>query len=494
MIGKFPALITLLGGVFTAVIFNTLFMWRVPGLATLMWALSVILLIQIGKWLRWRKFYFHINELLYLPLSAVATATLLTQNWTINFWATLTTWILSGVVASLVITRQSVLNLHPIYVWQMWLRQLFGGIFGVKKLSDVATTEMSSDAWSLVLKVIKALLVTVPIVGIFFFLLMGADMAFAKLFQGSVNGFDLYSRIVEIITLCVIASMVATSLWKWSQNNLAVAQLVPQRKFEGIGAMILLVMLNILFGLFVAVQFVYLFGGSQVAWTLDIPYSKYAVDGFNQLVVVAILVAIITIAIRLYGFFRTSQYDLILKGLNITLLSLTGVMLVSAWQRISLYIHTYGQTELRLFTQLVIVFLGLILIYLALSVISKHILSYLFVAGVSFSCMFLFTAAAINPEFIIARTNLNQDGRYGVELDMMYLLNDLTSDAYVELLEYQGFRKEYVHCEVIRHWEIESRYRQDLRSFTLTRLANNYRVEYAKAKNPCNANTYHSSR
>jgi DNA-binding IscR family transcriptional regulator len=61
-------------------------------------------------------------------------------------------------------------------------------------------------------------------------------------------------------------------------------------------------------------------------------------------------------------------------------------------------------------------------------------------------------------------------------------------------LEYQGFRKEYVHCEVIRHWEIESRYRQDLRSFTLTRLANNYRVEYAKAKNPCNANTYHSSR
>ncbi|HOR13866.1 MAG TPA: DUF4173 domain-containing protein, partial [Clostridia bacterium] len=104
---------------------------------------------------------------------------------------------------------------------------------------------------------------------------------------------------------------------------------------------IILCALLAVYMLFTLVQAVYLFGGHGLPEGLT--YSEYAVEGFGQLLLVAI------INYSVFALFLCNvQKGRLLKGLLAFLLLATGIILASAFTRLLLYIGAYGLTFKRI--------------------------------------------------------------------------------------------------------------------------------------------------
>ncbi len=104
-----------------------------------------------------------------------------------------------------------------------------------------------------------------------------------------------------------------------------------------------LIVLNAIFILFVSIQVVYAFQGAS-HWALtDLTYADYAKQSFYQL----FWVACIVLGIVFFGYTYAGMRVRLTRGLLLFLIAQTGVVLLSAWARLILYISTYGLTVLR---------------------------------------------------------------------------------------------------------------------------------------------------
>jgi hypothetical protein len=110
-------------------------------------------------------------------------------------------------------------------------------------------------------------------------------------------------------------------------------------------ALVVLVVIDLVVGLFVALQVAYLFGGQDTLAAAGMTYSDYARRGFFELVAAACLAGWVVVALETTVVRRSRPYLVAL----LALLALTAVVLVSAALRLRLYQDAYGWTELRLY-------------------------------------------------------------------------------------------------------------------------------------------------
>ncbi|KPV57531.1 hypothetical protein QJ48_21465 [Paenibacillus sp. A3] len=127
----------------------------------------------------------------------------------------------------------------------------------------------------------------------------------------------------------------------------------------------ILVVLNAVYLLFAFVQFSYFFGGGAAELPEGITYASYARKGFAELVVVT-LINLTVLMIMLYGVKRPGLAAWrFLRALLGVLVGCTGIMLSSAYLRLSMYEEAYGYTVARLLVHAFMLFL-LVLFVLAL--------------------------------------------------------------------------------------------------------------------------------
>ena len=109
------------------------------------------------------------------------------------------------------------------------------------------------------------------------------------------------------------------------------------------------ILLDLVYALFCAVQIRYLFGGAESA-AMNGGWAEYARQGFFQLTAVAV----INLSLSLAGSRGGKRFSLrggtALRIADAVLLVLTGVILLSAFFRMRLYIGAYGMSVLRLMT------------------------------------------------------------------------------------------------------------------------------------------------
>jgi hypothetical protein len=194
-----------------------------------------------------------------------------------------------------------------------------------------------------------------------------------------------------------------------------------------------LALLDLLFGLFVAVQIAVLFGGrDHVLENAGVTYAQYARSGFFQLLAVAFLTLIvIALAVRVSK--PDEPRDKFLLRILLGILCLcTLVILVSALQRLKLYEETYGFTRLRIAVHATILWLG-------------GIFAMVIAAGAGWRARWLpraslvFTGAGLlafslaNPDAIIAHQNVERYASTG-KLDGHYL-STLSADAVPTLMQ-----------------------------------------------------------
>jgi hypothetical protein len=191
--------------------------------------------------------------------------------------------------------------------------------------------------------------------------------------------------------------------------------------------------MNLLFLLFVVVQFRYFFGGAaHVVATTGLTYAEYARRGFFELVAVAVLVLPLLLAAHWLLRKENPWHERIFRALAGAQLLLLFVIMASAVERMRLYQSEYGLTELRLYTTAFMVWLAIVFIWFALTVLRGRRARFAFGAMMT-GLVMIIALHALNPDALIVRVNAARASA-GRGFDVSYATS-LSADAVPALME-----------------------------------------------------------
>ena len=297
---------------------------------------------------------------------------------------------------------------------------------------------MRSQGRKQLFPIIRGGLLASPVLLVFTILLASADVVFADYVETALdlefipNLLEWGWRFVLMLTMgwLVAGAFVYMADRRAKQDDESAFEhaLTEFPKKIGIGFIettTVLLLVNLLFLAFVAVQFTYLFGGSANVDLAGYTYAEYARRGFFELLTVAILT--LTMILGLNWLTRRENKQQI-RWFNLNSSVMMGfvlVMLVSAFQRMRLYEAAFGYTRLRLNVYVFMVWLGALLVWFVLSQWMRP--DRFAIGGIVVAIGFLATLNVINPDQFIAQRNIARYQQTG-DLDAAHLTT-LSDDA-----------------------------------------------------------------
>ena len=215
--------------------------------------------------------------------------------------------------------------------------------------------------------------------------------------------------------------------------------------------------IDLLFLVFVIVQFRYLFGADAIVQiTPNLTYADYARSGFFELVAaIALVVPVLLLGDWLLD--RRVRRDAhLFGGLAGAQIALVLAIAASALQRLRLYHASYGLTESRFYAMVLLLWIGAMLVWLAATVLRGRRDAFAFGALAS-GLATLALLFVINPDAIIARTNVDRmaSANAGVRFDVAYATS-LSADAMPVLIDALPGLPGDVQCalarNILRRW------------------------------------------
>lgn len=297
------------------------------------------------------------------------------------------------------------------------------------------------------LHIIGGIIMAAPILLVFGLLLTSADALFQQVL-GNLLAKIIPDNFAVIIQRPLFIAILGWLTLGWVSLGLSknggdqMPRSWPEKIVDGLTRLIqisitqtttILTLCNLLFGLFVSVQFAYLFGGLQFMTESDLSggYASYARQGFFELVTVAILTLLLLQTLNRFTRKTTRGEAFLFNGASSLLIGFVLIMLVSAFDRMWLYEWQYGFTELRLFTHIFMVWMGVALVWYMITLWHQP---ERFAIGALIAMLgFCFTLNLINPERVIVQRNLARFELIG-HIDLGYL-SDLSADAIPHLTE-----------------------------------------------------------
>ena len=308
-------------------------------------------------------------------------------------------------------------------------------------------TERSKDKEksALARRILLGIAISIPSVLFLILMLSSADMVFQNNFDFFLEWIDDLFEVFNIFKI-VIGTFVGlylfghlysafveeeNSIYKLFSKG---SNLVKQPKGDVIVLNILLVSILVIYTIFIAIQFKYLFSAGELPYGLN--FAEYARRGFFELVFLSVLnIALILLTTYLLKdkiYVEKNKWALITKLMLIYLCVLTGILLVSSFYRMSLYDNAYGFTRLRILVNIFLGFeaAGLIatLIYIV-----KHNFNIL-VIYTAIVLAFYMTINIVKIDEVIAKRNIDMYLAEQTEsLDMDYLTS-LSIDAAPQII------------------------------------------------------------
>ncbi|MFJ2773092.1 DUF4153 domain-containing protein [Streptomyces sp. NPDC087300] len=198
--------------------------------------------------------------------------------------------------------------------------------------------------------VLRAVAVTAVLLLVFGALFAGADAAFADLLGDLIPDASLEGSPWRFLLLIVgvvgalAAAHTAAAPVRWDR---LVVQ--PGRARSRVEWALPLIVLNVLFAAFNAVQLAVLFGGyDAVLDKTGLSYSAYARQGFWQLLLATVLTLLVIVFALRWAPREGSGDRALVRGVLGTLCALTLVVVASAVRRMDMYVDAYGLTRLRI--------------------------------------------------------------------------------------------------------------------------------------------------
>lgn len=212
------------------------------------------------------------------------------------------------------------------------------------------------------------LLLCLPVLGFTLPLLIGADKGFASLIDSMFR--ELFENLLPIVLYglfgipvgCYLFGLVAGGIHKCNTDvNPSIMQKIPVglRKLPMISVYTLLCVIGIVYVLFMTVQTGNLFSSFAGRCPEGYQsYAEYAREGFFELCKVAAFNGALLLAANCFSK-HSSQESGFLRFCNVFLSVLTLLLLITAMNKMVLYVSAYGLSVRRLLPSWFMIFLGL---------------------------------------------------------------------------------------------------------------------------------------
>ncbi|WP_425586346.1 DUF4153 domain-containing protein [Streptomyces sannanensis] len=288
----------------------------------------------------------------------------------------------------------------------------------------------SRDRWG---PVVRTTAVAVLLLVVFGALFAGADAAFADLLGGFVpevsvadGPWRFFLFLLGLIGALAAARTAAAPV-RWDRLKVRRGRARGRTEWA-----LPLIVLDLLFAAFNAVQLAVLFGGyDKVLRETGLTYSEYARQGFWQLLW-ATLLTLLVIALALRRSPRDGARDRVLvRAVLGSLCALTLIVVASALRRMDLYVEAYGLTRLRISVTAMELWLGLVIVLImAAGVWGARWLPR--AVGASAAAAVL-AFGLVSPDGLVAEQNVERFRSSG-KIDLNYL-QELSADAVPALYE-----------------------------------------------------------
>lgn len=310
---------------------------------------------------------------------------------------------------------------------------LMKGLFG--HLPASYDTARSYHGDRRVLAVLAGLLLAFPLMTVALILLMDGDHFFAQVVTQLTAALTLLlgTSVLRLLLGLIIAPFLFGLCYLLRHGERGEGKTVTVLKAEPLIPCVALLVMDLLYLFFIAVQSAALFGGpAYLARVSGLSYAEYARSGFFQLVFVAILNLTLVLSSLQFSKSEGGAWNF-LRVLDALLILLSGAILVSAAYRMTLYVSVYGLSFKRLLTYwgmglLALLFLAALWktwkpdfpffrVFLVLSITGWLVLNY------------------CGPDRLVARYNVSLYQRDpSAVIDLEYLTNSLSYDV-LEVLE-----------------------------------------------------------
>ena len=317
---------------------------------------------------------------------------------------------------------------------------------GLRDLPWLGRTLRATTGTERAPRVLVTVVVSVLALLVFGLLFVTADAIVESWVDSLLPDLNLDSTVFRVfVTIAVAGPTLAAAYLALNPPHVEAWGVPPRRTMAHRWEWLVPVLLvDAVFGLFVAAQLTALFGGhGYVQRTTGLTYAEYVHQGFGQLTVATLLTLLVVWAASHWA----GEGDrLWLRGSLGLLCAFTLVVVASALYRMSLYQDAYGLTRLRLVVYVFEGWLGLLVVGAAVAGLVRWgvwVPRFALVTGVAA----LLGLAALNPDALIARQNLD---RYDVtgRVDWSYLRN-LSADAVPAFEDRSGTE---VACGLPRYW------------------------------------------
>jgi hypothetical protein len=302
----------------------------------------------------------------------------------------------------------------------------------IAHLSGILKRNSNPDKYVVWKKVLIGIAISLPILFVILNLLISADAQFERLLSNlpnllSFNPETIFRSIVILIYTFGFFGFMQVLLYKKIQVVQKEGNSNPL-SLDGIITLTVLLLLDLVYVLFVAVQFKYFFSGTlEEGYT----YAEYARRGFFELLFVTLInLTVTTVVIQFTKNVLGGMKKTIQLALTVLVLS-SGVLLISAFMRMAMYEDAYGFTFLRVLVTAFMIFLMVIFAYTLVKIWLERLslFHFYFMASI----IFYTGINLVNLDQIVVDRNLERFESTG-KIDIQYL-SSLSSTGLLGLIQ-----------------------------------------------------------
>ena len=296
-------------------------------------------------------------------------------------------------------------------------------IAGDRALSDGG----AQPRWRKATAIARGCLLAVPLLVVFGALLTAADPRFERLIATIID-IDFAGTVGHIVFAGCIA-WIAAGYLRAATVAAQPAQIpgmasLPRMTLGLTELATIFGLVDALFALFVVVQLPHLFGGaSRLHDAQDLTVAEYARSGFFQLVTVATLV----VPLLLAGAELVRKGDgrdwEVFRALAAAMIALVGLIIVSALERLVLYVSAFGLSEERVYVTAAVAWLAIVFVLFTGTVLRRRRGAFAFGATLS-GWIVLGALDVMNPQALVVGVNARRaaagrsfDWKYATTLD-----------------------------------------------------------------------------
>ncbi|MEI6222257.1 MAG: DUF4173 domain-containing protein [bacterium] len=318
-----------------------------------------------------------------------------------------------------------------------WVALVFRGLLacckqGLKIISAPFTAQ-SARSKSVIARVSLGSCLAVPLLFVFALLFSSAEPAFGSLVSSFFSFLTediwvILFRICLVIGVTVSVGGYFAALLKENFSTYFERTEGKPWQLDYIIASVVLTLVNMLFLLFIGIQFFYMFGGKINITTDRFTYAEYTHKGFIELVVIGLLsLMVILFTVPFVQGKTASRGALAVKGILMLLCVNTLAVVFSAHSRLLLYEEAYGWTKLRFFVHGFIIGIATLYILVLLALATNQRMRFVIRGGIILFFTIYCGTVYWNADAYVANKNFDRF-KTTQKIDVAYFKN-LSLDA-----------------------------------------------------------------